>query len=181
MADFPTAVFRQDPFTVTVDDRPYTFPALNAAQWLDVMAQRNWTGHVLALCDTEAHEGFVDRAERGEADHAELLRIVHAAVAEAGGRNWWEVTRLVAGCLSQPSFLGALLMRGLDPSRCTLAAFLAVAWSVMTQNGSDMERATREMELTTPPPEALEEHEPEPMDMNELVARMRAAPGVSTR
>lgn len=181
MADFSTAAFRRGPFTVEVAGHPYTFPALSAAEWLDILAQPGWATEVFRLCDDESHQGFVDRAQDGDADKAEFVRIVHAAVAEAGGRSWWEVTRLAGVCLGNPSFLGALLMRGLDPGRCTLAAFLAVAWSLITQNGSETERAMREMELTTPPPEALDEEEPEPVDMNELVARMRAAPGVSTR
>lgn len=181
MAEFSTAAFRQGPFTVEVGGHLYVFPALSAAQWLDTLAQPGWDTEVFRLCDDEAHEAFVERADNGEADRPELLRIVHLAVAEAGGRNWWEVTRLAGICLGQPSFLGSILLRGIDPSRCTLAAFLAVAWSLITQNGTEMEHAQREMELTTPPPEALEEEQPEPVSMEDLVARMRAAPGVSTR
>ena len=181
MAEFSAAAFRQGPFTVEVGGYSYVFPALSAAQWLDAMAQPGWDTEVFRLCDDEAHQAFVDRADSGDADRAELLRVVHLAIAEAGGRNWWEVVRLSGICLAQPAFLGSILLRGIDPSRCTLAAFLAVAWSLITQNGSETERAMREMELTTPPPEALDEEEPEPVDMNELVARMRAAPGVSTR
>lgn len=181
MAEFSTAVFRRGPFTVTVDELAYTFPALTADRWLDVLAHPAWHAEVFRLCDDDAREAFTDRVERGEAGTTELMRIVHAAVAEAGGRTWWEVTRLAGILLGQPTVIGTLLMRGVRPDTCTLAACLAAVWSLVTQNGTEMERAQREMELTAPPPEALAEEEPEPMSMDELVARMRAAPGVSTR
>lgn len=181
MADFSTAAFRREPFTVDVDGHEYTFPALSAAAWLDVLAQPGWSMLVFWLCDDGAHQAFVDRVERGDAGKAELTRIIHAAMSAAGGRPWWEVERLAGICLAQPTVLGTVLMRGVDPARCTLAAFLAVVWTLIMQNGSDTERTQREMEITAPPPEALEEEQPEPVGMEELVARMRAAPGVSTR
>jgi hypothetical protein len=181
VADFSAAVFRQGPFTVTVDDHSYTFPSLTADKWLDVLAHPAWHVAVFRLCDDDAREAFTDRVEQGDADELELKRIVHAALAEAGGRTWWEVTRLSGIVLAQPTVIGSLFMRGARPDVCTLAAFLAAVWALVTQNGSDTERTQREMELTMPPPEALAEEEPEPISMDDLVARMRAAPGVSTR
>lgn len=181
MADFSTAVFRRGPFTVTVGEYSYTFPALSAAVWLDILSQRSWVTGVLGLCDDDAYQAFVDRAEQGDADEGELKRIAHAAIAEAAGRPWWEATRLAGVCLHQPTVVGTMLMRGVQPDSCTLAAFLAIVWSLLTQNGTDLERTQREMELTMPPPEALEEDQPAPMALDDLVARMRAAPGVSTR
>lgn len=162
-----------------VDGHPYTFPPLPAAVWLDVLSRPAWPYHVLTLADEASHEAFTDRAERGEAGWPELIRVAHAALSAAAGRPWWEAQRLAWTCLTGPNVTGAVLMRGVDPQGVTLAAFLAVVWVLLTQNGDDMKRAQMEMDLTMPPPEAVEEMQAQEVSMEDLVARMRQAPGVS--
>lgn len=178
MADHPSALFRTEPFTVTVDGRDYVFPHIAADRWMDMLSRPDWVSRVFHLLDDDSYSRFVDLAESGDVGVEELKRLVFAVLSEAAGRPWWEALRLAGSVNHSMPLAGAVLMRGLDPSRITLAAFLAVVWSVIMQNKSGTERAQAEMELSMPHEDATEDDIPEP-DMGDLVARMRAAPGIS--
>lgn len=177
MADNPYALFRTEPFTVTVDGREYVFPHLPADRWMAMLAHRDWITPVFHLIDEEAYTAFLDRAEAGGASVDDLKRIGFAVLTEAAGRPWWEAVRLAGSCNANLGLAGTVLARGIDPSRMSIAAFLAVVWSAIMQGRDATQRAQVEMELSLPPEDAMGDM-PEP-DVNELVARMRAAPGVS--
>lgn len=177
MADHPHALFRTEPFTVTVDCQEYVFPHLPADQWMAMLAHPDWITHVFHRLDEDGYTAFLDRAETGDAGVDELKRIGFAVLTEAAGRPWWEAVRLAGSCNVNLSLAGTVLSRGIDPSRMSIAAFLAVVWSVIMQGRDATQRAQVEMELSVPPEDATDEV-PEP-DINDLVARMRAAPGVS--
>lgn len=179
MADFAPAAFRSTPITLDVDGHPYTFPAMSAARWLELLSAPAWTLDVFRLTDDAAYEEFLARVDAGAAGPRDMTKVANAALAEAAGRSWWEALRLAHVATGAPTVLGSILLRGVDPERLTLAAFLAVVWVVVMQGRDDMARTQLEMELTTPPPEALEEEGVPEMDMATLVASMRAAPGVS--
>lgn len=153
-----------------------TFPALTAAQWLELLAEGNWPVRVLHRIPDDQYDAFLSLPDL---DRARLMRLSRLILETAGGRRWWEVQRVAESVISSPQVLGAVLLRGVDPERMTLAAFVCVVWALLTQSGDDMQRAQAEMELTMPPPEALED-EPEPVyEMQDLVTRMRSLPGVS--
>lgn len=178
MADFAPAAFRRGPFTVEADGLTYTFPALSAAEWLDTLAYTSWPAAVLHRVPDAQYEAFLAIPDL---DKSHLLRMAHAVLEGAGGRPWWQVERVAHAVLGAPNLLGGVLLRGVDPERMTLAAFVSAVWVLLTQSGDDMQRAQMEMELTAPPPEALEEQGPQEMSMDDMVAMMRGVPGMSTR
>lgn len=176
MADLGPAAFRRDPFPVQVGDDTYTFPALSAARWLDILSSDRWMVTVLRQLEIEEYERFLDRPELTPQD---VRKFACAALAGAGGRPWYQVLRLAATVLDSADALGAVLLRGIDPERMTLAAFTSCVWVLMTQSGDQMQRMQTEMQLTMPPPEILpEEIEEQEMTMEEMVAAARSVPGM---
>jgi hypothetical protein len=177
VADFRSAAFRSRPFSVDLDGTEYWFPSVTAATWLSCLAESNWPRAVLGLAEAESFDTFADQAATGARRPADMPRLARAALAEAAGRPWWEAERLSATALEQPGVLGTVLAKGVDPSRMTLAAFLAVIWSAITQGAEKSERMRIEAELSVPPPEALEEAD-DAFDMTATVQQMRNIPGV---
>lgn len=176
MADFGSAAFRRGPFTVELDGASYVFPALNAAQWLELLARRDWPLAIVQRMPDESYERFI---EHPQVDAQYLERLACAVLSSAGGRTWWETFRLAHIVLSNPSVLGSVLMRGTDPERLTLAAFLSCVRVLVMQNLEEIQRTQLDMELTMPPPEVLEREPVQEMSMEDLVAQMRGIPGVS--
>lgn len=179
MADFSAAAFRRGPIELDIDGHHYTLPAMSAAQWLDLLSGPVWALEVFRRVDDTAYGEFLARVDAGDAGVREMTRVANEALAAAAGRSWWEALRLAHIATGAPTVLGSILLRGVDPEHLTLAAFLSVTWVVVMQGRDDMARTQLEMELGTPPPEALEEAGEPEMDMATLVASMRAAPGVS--
>lgn len=176
VADFPSAAFRRGPFTVDLDGTSYVFPAMNAAQWLDLLVRRDWPLAVVQQMPEESYDHFTGQPE---VNARYLERLACAALATAGGRTWWETFRLAHIVTSNPNVLGSVLMRGTDPERLTLAAFLSCVRVMIMQGLEEIQRTQLDMELTMPPPEALEAEGPQEMSMEDLVAQMRGIPGVS--
>lgn len=177
MADFAAVSFRRAPFEVEHGSRVWQVPYLDAGQWMDLLSYPDWTVRLFWLLDPGAQEDFQAQAQAGDAAPEELTGAMCAALESASGRRWWEALRIAQMCRSTPNLVGALFLRGLDPERMTLAALLATAWMLATQNASDIQRTQLEMELTMPPPGVgLETDEP---TMEDLVARMRNVPGMS--
>lgn len=125
---------------------------------------------------------FIDKVESDELDAGDVRTFAHSALAQSAGRPWWEAQRLIGACFNDGGrLLGTVLMRGVDPSRMTLAAFLACVWAKLTENADVTSLAKLESELLVPPPEATEdERAAVDEDVFTMVERMRAMPGVRT-
>lgn len=178
MSDALRAAFSRDPLTVQADGITYRIPYRPAAPWLALLASANWHMAVFRLVDGAAYEAFMERAEDGQAGAGELARMAHAALTVAAGRPWWEAERLV-GTLSDPSLLGAVLRSGVDPETLSLAAFLAVVYSVLVTGQDTAGRMKIDAELSVPPPEAAGDDMDD--DMTSVVEAMRRLPGVRAR
>lgn len=176
VADLAPAAFRRAPFPVQVGDDTYIFPALSAAQWLDILSTDRWMTAVLQELEPDEYDRFLDRPGLCPED---VRKFSCAALSGAGGRPWYQVLRLAGTVLGSPEALGSVLLRGIDPNSMTLAAFTSCVWVLLTQNGDQMQRMQAEMQLTMPPPEILpEEIEQSPMSMEEMVAAARSVPGM---
>lgn len=176
MSDFATAAFRSGPFTVTVRGERYTIPATTAARWIALLGMDQWPVELLYRLTPESRGRFLDHAEEGDADGPYLTELAREMLATAAGCPWWEAERLASFALS-PEPLGALLLKGVDPGRLTLAAFLAAMRSLVTQGLPDTDRMRLEAELTMVPPEAAAGQPEE--DLSSVVDRLRGMPGVS--
>lgn len=176
MSDFSEAAFRPgEEFWVELDGDLYFFPVLSTAEdWLALLGNPDWASNVLRRCSSSTFTAMLDRVAEGDSPSATPLRLARAALADAAGRPWWEAQRLAAHALT-PEILGAVLMRGVQPRALTLAAFLAVTETVIRNGLDDAKRMQFEMELTSPPPEALDEAPEE--DPAAVIARLRGMTG----
>lgn len=181
MADFGSAVFRTTPFPVRAREHEFLFPCRSAREWLEMLGSDNWIVAAVGSLGNDDHERLLDLIESGELGEADVRALAHAALAGAGGRPWWEAQRLAAACMSDGGrLLGAVLTGGVDPSRLTLAAFLACVWATLTKGADAQQIVKLEAELVIPPPEATpEEREELDDDMGSMVERLRSMPGVS--
>lgn len=184
MAEFRTAAFRTEPFTLFVIAGPVThsFPALTAREWLEILGSRNWVAATLAMLPQEDYERFLDGVEVARFGRADVIALAHSALAQSAGRPWWEAERLTGACFNDNGrLLGTLIGNGTDPSRMTLAVFLACVWAALTKGADATDIAKLESELLPPPPEATQEERAElEDDLFGMVERMRAMPGVRT-
>lgn len=189
MADaFRIAAFRTESFTISLGagtvTRQFFFPLRPAREWLEIMGSNSWPVAVVNTLPTGDHERFLDDVESGQLGTADVRAFAHSALAQSAGRPWWEAERLVNACFSDGGrLLGTVLTNGVDPSRMTLAVFLACVWATLTK-GADAEAMIKlESALLVPPPEATPEERAgldDDDDVFAMVDRMRAMPGVRT-
>lgn len=181
MTDFRTAAFRTIPFSVHVSPRDYPFPVLTAQQWLEMLGSHNWITAVIGVLGEGHHEQFLDAVAESVLCEAEVLAFARSALAQSAGRPWWEAERLINSCLDDGGrLLGTVLVSGADPSRMTLAVFLACVWATLTKGADATALVKLEAELLVPPPEATEAERAGLDDdgMSSMVDRLRGMPGV---
>lgn len=187
MADsFRAAAFRTGPFTLSLGagtvTRQFAFPLCPAREWLEIMSSDSWAVTVVNTLPTGDYERFLDDVESGQLGAADVRALAHSALAQSAGRPWWEAERLVNACFSDGGrLLGTVLTHGVDPSRMTLAVFLACVWATLTKGADAAAMAKLESELLVPPPDATDEERAglDDDDVFAMVDRMRAMPGVS--
>lgn len=186
MADFRFAAFRTEPFTISLGagsvTQEFPFPVLPAQEWLEILGSNNWAVAVVGTIPGTWHETFIDRVELGRIGTADVIAFAHSALAQSAGRPWWEAERLVNSCFHDGGrLLGTVLTNGVDPSRMTLAVFLACVWATLTKGADATALAKLEGELLVPPPEATQAERAElEDDVLGMVDRLRAMPGVRT-
>jgi len=177
VAEFAAAAFRTGPVTVTVDGHDYRFPTRSARWWGTALGEpRTWPVTVLHSAEPDSCEAFLTEVEEGRANEGTLIRLARAVMSEAAGRPWWEAERLCNGVLQSPGLTGEVLLRGVDPDKLTLAAFLAVVWARATQGVQQADRMRMEAELMAPPPEALAEMDDD-MDLGAMAQMFRGMQG----
>lgn len=182
MPDLRSAAFRTEPFRITYQGLELAFRYEPAAVWMDALNKRSWVYHVLQFQDTDTHERMLDAIGQGEMSEADLPRIARAALAEAGGRAWWEIDRLTQVVYSDGGrLLGSLVLAGVDPMRITLAAWCAAVWARLVQGADTQQTMKIESQLVVPPPEATEDELAAADEAfgNVDVARLRQMPGIS--
>lgn len=180
MADlFRPAAFRTQPFLIGT----HVFPVLSAETWLGIMSSDRWIVDTVSSLAPVSYDSFLDGVESGETSREQVVSLARSALAQSAGRPWWEAERLVGACFNDSGrLIGTILNGGVDPSRMTLAVFLACVWAALTK-GADAERLiSLEASLLVPPPDATPEERAglDDDDMYAMVDRMRAMPGVRT-
>lgn len=179
MPDLRSAAFRTIPFTVHYKGTPFRFPPLPASEWIEAICDA--APAVLTLMETDSYDVFLDAIGDGSLVTSDLQGIANRAVAEAGGRPWWEVQRLIGSLLHPESggrLLGAVLATGVQPERVTLAAFCAVIWFTVTKGADATELMKAESKLSVPPSGIDLDEIPEDDDFEAAARRMQNTPGM---
>lgn len=180
MADLARAAFARGPLTVSVAGADFTFPYMSAGVWLDMMTDPDWVIRVLRSMTPDTYERLMGQLETGRFGRDDLVRVVRAALAEAGGRDWWELERLISALnTADGRTLGAIMAGGADPDRMSLAAFCAVIWRTLTKGAEQTDLMRLETEMSVPPAEAVAAGDvSDEIDLQATVQQLRNMPGV---
>lgn len=176
MAEFSSAVFRRSPISTEYRGDQYVFGSLHADEWLDIMASPVWPLRVLHAAEPESYERFTTLVEDGTLGREDLEPLARRVLAEASGRTWWQAMRLMNAVIGSDRVAGIVLSTGIDPSRMTLAAFLAVVFSCLTRDRKPEDVMQLEAELMAPPAEAAQELE-QGMDLAQMAHMFRGMQG----
>lgn len=180
MADLGHAAYGRSGVWAEAAGHRYLFPYAPAGTWLDRMTDpHHFAVRVIHLMDPDFHELFLDRIEENTHARRDILQLARAAIAAASGRKWWEAERL-AHLACADTVIGSVMATGADPERMSLAAYLSLVWVTVAKNLDENKRMAVEMELTLPPPEAVEQNDVPEMDLSSTVAMLRNLPGVRT-
>jgi hypothetical protein len=126
----------------------YTIPPRPAADWLLAIVDGTWADIVPGLLDDA--DNLDNLLAEGTIPSAELRTAAQDALAAAAGAKWWSAAQLAYQ--STASWISAeLLLRGVDPNRVSLAAYLAAALHAATQRMDKNQRARFELDLDRPP------------------------------
>lgn len=145
----PVACLRCWQVDVDVGPHTVTIPALPARPWLVALVTAGWAGIVPGLVPVMPDE--VDEAVlAGTVGPAELDRAARAALAAAAGCPWWTAERLVYGCADM-ALCADLTLRGVDPDRTPLGAYLLAGYTSAVRGLKPERRAQLDMQLDRPP------------------------------
>lgn len=149
----------------------YTIPALPAVHWLQAILEGSHFDLIPGLLSDEDGGDIDDQLVAGVVTYGEIRDAARAAIAAAAGMKWWTAERLAYAALS--TWVGGeLLLRGVDPERVSLGAYLAAAYRAVTRIVDEQKRIRIDMDLERPPVGLPPE---EWFDEDEAAARFEAA------
>jgi hypothetical protein len=141
---------------VQLGDWLFTVPVYGAARWIAAI-QTGLTQDVLPDLLLPEDQLELWRSYRdGQVDADEMRAAARQLIAEAGGRDWWEVERLVVACLDdeiRDVVFGEMALRSIDLDEVSLAGFLSAVVSLARRNSTPEQWIKFEAELTAPPSE----------------------------
>lgn len=146
----PAATLAQWAIDVDIAGETYTIPALPASEWLLAVLAGSWLDILPGLLSGEDGERIDELIVDGALTFDDLVGPARDALAAAAGTKWWTAARL--GQAAVDSWVAhELQLRGLDPARMPLAAFLAGAYRAATRASDEAKRMQLDMELDRPP------------------------------
>ena len=149
MTPDPLPVLRIWGVRVTLDGVVYEIPKLSAADWIEAIL----AGEVVPalLGPAVADRITLDRV-KGKLDDTTVRTATRQAMADAAGRNWWEVYRLVKlGEQAPDMILGGLVRDGFDFEARPIGAYCAAVVSLITEHMDKKDREKFILELGTAP------------------------------
>ena len=144
----PLAALRCWTVDVDIGGVTYTIPPMTADGWLVPILGGSWTDIVPGLLvDTG---DLADLLLDGEVSYEEVRAVARDALTEAAGMKWWIATQL-AHVASSTWVAAELTLRGVDPARVSLGAWLGAAHRAATRNMEKTDLAQFDFELERPP------------------------------
>lgn len=121
------ASIRAAPIDFDLGGWTFTIPAMNAADWLLVLAERAPSAVVPGLLHPDDQLRIMRDLLGGHCTPEDVLAAARQVIQVAGGRRWWSVQRLVDSALDPqawPVLDGQMALEGVDLERITLARFI---------------------------------------------------------
>jgi hypothetical protein len=181
VANRALSVLGEGPLVVRHRDSNYRFPTRDARPWILAICDDSLYSSVLGLMDPGDYSGLLDRLEDSRIVLGDLRRIACLAVAEAGGRPWPEVLKLIWSVFRAPqgaALLGRLTLSGVRVSDLSLTEYVCAAWAAVTEHASQSDLFKMEARLGAPIPGMPLDDLDDLQDFQEVASRMRSMPGV---
>lgn len=138
------------PHTLDIGPRAVTVRAASALEWLTALADPRFVEHVIPGMLEPADAVAVLRGLAAEdLTTADLVAGANAALGAAAGMSWWKAVRLAQWAAS--GYWGALVLRGVDPGRLSLAAWCAAVYEAVQDGRDETGRLKVDMALDVPP------------------------------
>lgn len=152
------ACVRSDPFPIRVGTHDFLMPAHLADDWLTALTTHMVNGVVPGLLSPDDASTVVHELMAGRLTYDDLERAAHEAIGHASGRSWWQAVRLTGWADDRTGEMyGNLILRGVDPSRVTFAAWCAAMLALVMRGRDEKERQKIEFDLMIPPPSVVDE------------------------
>ena len=151
----PLPILRRWGVRVEVGIFTYEIPPRPAADWIEAILDRDVLPGML---DEPSAARVVADGLDGRLSDGAITAAARQAVADAAGRPWWEVHRLVdLGAQIPDALLGGLVRAGFDFETRPIGAYCAAVVSMITENMDKKEREDFLSALTTTPIEVAAE------------------------
>jgi len=152
---------------INVNDEWVTVPAYPAADWLELLMGDVQLYTIFpGLCDEEDQEYVEECLIAGAVSVSDIEDATLDLIETVSGRPWWMTLRIVAICQQRWGVIGTdMIIKGVDASKVSLAAWLDVAWIVMFNHLAEDKWTMFASQIETPPPQMIEA---EPMETVEM-------------
>lgn len=143
------------PVEVSIGGRDYTIPALPASVWLSVIMVDNMDMSDIfpGLLEEEDQDEFEERVIYGNLEMDELQETILGVIEVASARHWYVTLRLIEMARTSWDVLGGELgLKGIDPTRMSLAHWLDVLVLITIRSMEPKDVQMWTMKLEAPPP-----------------------------
>jgi hypothetical protein len=159
----PVASLRAAEIEIELGEWVYLVPAMQADEWIEVLAARSPIAVVPGLLHPEDRVRVLRDLLAKRVSPDEVLTASRQVIEAAGGRRWWTVQRLVESALADGTWAalhGQMLLKGMDLSRITLAGFVNAVFVLALQGcEKQVDRDRLQWEIDKPPPGFADEVE----------------------
>jgi hypothetical protein len=132
-----------------VGEHPVTYPAMTAQEWLAVVGAPDFPLLLLEGVDSAEVVPVLRSLASGTVTLEDVRAAAYEALAAAAGMPWWKAARLVGWAAA--GYWGELVLRGVDPSRLSLAAWCAAAWALVRRGRDEVGLLKIEAQFDVPP------------------------------
>lgn len=135
---------------------------MTAAEWLTVLMVENLELDDIfpGLLDEDGVEVVEDLIIDGTLDLEEFQELVLSVIEVASARPWWVTLRLVEAARGSWDILGGEMgLRGVDPTRLSLSAWLDVLLLIIIRSMDQKDVQMFTLKLEAPPPQAQQDAE----------------------
>jgi hypothetical protein len=142
------------PVDVVLAGQSVQIPALSAADWLGVLAQRPIDlEDIFPGLAPGADELVDDLLYSGQLDLDQLYQIVLDVITTVTGRPWWISMRLITGAMTHWGLIGSkLVMAGVDADKISLSAWLDAVFMITIEGTPEDQLTMFFSQLEFPPP-----------------------------
>lgn len=174
----PVASLRITSTTIRLASRQYVISGHSAADWLEKIVDGTLYLVIPGWCEEEeAASEITEMLLDGVITEEELSKITFEVVTAVGGRQYWWIFNLLGNAMGNNAnwaiLNGHMVMRGLDPDRVSLAAWIDALYSTCISHMHDQDQRIQfDTAIEAIPPGAVMDEEEEGVEFLAIMAQM---------